>query len=108
VNALWTGHVVTLAAEHARRPDAGGIVSLLFGLGALAVGAPIALNFRGALDRRHPTPRRIPALLRKLPPWRWWEPGDDRTAFRVWAGFIAIMGAVATLAGAYRIATGKP
>jgi hypothetical protein len=107
VIALWNSTTVTLAVEHAGRQDAGGIVTLLFGIGALAIGAPFATNFRGALDRWDETPRRIPAILQKLPPWRWSEPGDDRKFFRIWASFFAIIGIVLIPVGIYRIATGS-
>lgn len=107
VIAPWNSHLVTLAAEHAGRQEAGGILTLLVGLGALAIGAPFATNFHGALDRWYETPRSIPAALRKLPPWRWSEPGSDRVAFRVWASFFAIIGLALIPIGVYRIATGR-
>jgi hypothetical protein len=105
--APWCGTAVKLAAEHAGRQDAGGILTLLAGIGALAIGVPFATNFRGALDRWDELPRRIPAVLQKIPPWRWSEPGDYREAFRIWATGIAIIGIVLIPVGIYRIATGR-
>jgi hypothetical protein len=69
-------------------------------------GTP-AINFRGALNRRDWTPRPVPPLLQKLPPWRWEGP-DNRTVFRFVAAGLAVVGLVCVPLGIYRIATGKP
>jgi hypothetical protein len=100
--------IAPLAAEHAARQDASGITTLVFRVVFLAIGAPFATNFRGVLDRWDWSPRRVPALLRKLPPWRWdWQRPDDRAVFRVITTVFAVVGLVCMPLGLYRIATGK-
>jgi hypothetical protein len=99
------GPMMTLAAEPARRPTAGGVATLLIGIALLAVGVPLATNFRGALNRLDWTPKPVPRLLQKLPPWRWEGP-DNRAVFRFVAVGLAVVGLVCVPLGIYRIATG--
>lgn len=104
----WHGSVVMLVAGHPGRPTAGGIETLVFGIVFLAVGSPFAMNFRGALDRWDWTPRPIPRVLRKLPPWRWEEKlPSDRAVFRIVAIGFTLGGILCIPLGIYRIATGK-
>ncbi|MDN3354227.1 hypothetical protein [Actinomadura sp. DC4] len=104
----WNAPTVTLAAEHAGRPSAGGITTLVIGVVLLALGSPAVRAFRQILDRSDRTPESVLRFLRKIPP-----PGEETRPDRpprewVVISAFAVVGLLSIPLGIYRIVTGRP
>jgi uncharacterized membrane protein len=89
------------------RPTAGGWETLLFGIVLSVIGIPFATNYRGCLDRWANDVSPTPATLKRLPPWKWFDPNPKTTARIVTTAF-AILGPLLILLGIARIAAGNP
>jgi hypothetical protein len=104
VIATWSGQLVTFTAAGNSEQHPSGIVSLVIGILFFSVGFSFAVNFRGVhrlLRKDGP----VPAVLAKLPPWRWGAP-DERMRARLVGILFALTGLVAITDGIYRIVNG--
>ncbi|MDL4820946.1 hypothetical protein [Actinomadura opuntiae] len=100
--------VILLMAETTQRSQGPGVwETLLFGIVCCTLGIPLATNYRGILDEwAHDIPP-TPDPLKKLPPWRWWEPSNESLKIfaRGIAAVFAIGGVLLVIAGIVGIST---
>jgi hypothetical protein len=87
------------------------VTDLLYGVFFVLLGLPLAMDYRGVVSEQVALQKQ--SLLRRLPPWRWLNRNEAKTARRqmlvarlVGSGFV-VLGMVEILVGTIRLITAR-